>query len=177
MSQFENDTIDIRSIPRYEEIELNKPHRNYWKIILINLLIFLLLLALALTAVCLLVPEVKAYLTTIIIGHLTLAALLFLLFKASFKKRGYALRTHDIVYKSGIIAQSTTIIPLNRIQHIELNEGVFSRIYKLGALQIFTAGGQTGHLHITGIPIEDAKNIKELLLRKLDLTADKTEVN
>ena len=98
-----------------------------------------------------------------------MAVLLFLLFRASFKKRGYAIRTKDVIYKSGIIAESTTIVPLNRIQHIELNEGLLSRIYKLGSLQIFTAGGQSGHLHIAGIPINEAKSIRDLLLNKLEL--------
>ncbi|WP_449435355.1 PH domain-containing protein [Pedobacter steynii] len=46
-----------------------------------------------------------------------------------------------MLYTSGIIALSTTIVPFSRIQHIALDEGLFSRIYGLGELRIFTAGG------------------------------------
>ncbi len=175
MSSFENNPIDIRLIPRYEDVELNKPHPNYWKITCINLIIFLLIIAMGLTISNQLIPQIRAWKTLLWVAYVVLGLLLFLLYYAGFKKRGYALRTHDIIYKSGLIAQTTTIIPLNRIQHIELNEGLFSRMYKLAALQIFTAGGQTGHLHITGIPVNDARNIKEMLLRKLDLTENNPE--
>lgn len=170
MPLFENDTIDISSIPRYEEIELNKPHPDYLKIIYINFsicfIVFGALIGLGVTFI----DELKPNAVLIASIYLVFMALLILLFVASFKKRGYAVRSKDVVYKSGIIAESTTIVPLNRIQHIELNEGLFSRIFKLGSLQLFTAGGDSGHLKITGIPIDEAKSIRDFLLNTLNLT-------
>lgn len=166
---FTNEVIDLDLLPKYEEIQLSRPHSDYWKIICINLLIFFGLLGLAIGMLLFFVDEVRPNAKWIIPLYLAFLATFFLLFRASFKKRGYAIRTHDVIYKSGIIAESTTIVPLNRIQHIELNEGIFSRIYKLGSLQLFTAGGQTGHIHIAGIAIDDAKRIRDLLLKKLDL--------
>ncbi|UKT62305.1 PH domain-containing protein [Pedobacter mucosus] len=175
---FTNEQISIESLPKYEEITLNKPHLNYWKIILINISIWLSLLGVGLALLLIFVDEIKPNTTIILIGCITLVVLIFLLYRISFKKRGYAIRTHDVIYKSGIIAETTTIVPLNRIQHIELNEGILSRIFKLGALQIFTAGGQTGHLNITGIPIAEAKSIRDLLLKKLDLLENRpTEIH
>lgn len=167
---FTNEVIDISSLPKYEEIALQHPHSDYWKIICINLSIFLGLIGIGAAVLLFFLNEVRTHAFLITAIYLALAAILFLLFRASFKKRGYAIRTHDVIYKSGIIAESTTIVPLNRIQHIELNEGILSRVFQLGSLQLFTAGGQTGHIHISGIPIEAAKNIRDLLLKKLDLT-------
>jgi len=167
---FTNEVIDISSLPKYEEIALQHPHSNYWKIIYINLSIFLGLIGIGATILLIFINEIRTYTFLITAIYAALIAILFLLFRASFKKRGYAIRTHDVIYKSGIIAESTTIVPLNRIQHIELNEGILSRVFHLGSLQLFTAGGQTGHIHISGIPIEEAKNIRDLLLKKLDLT-------
>lgn len=167
---FTNEVIDISSLPKYEEIALQHPHSDYWKIICINLSIFLGLIGIGAAVLLFFLNEVRTHAFLITAIYLALAAILFLLFRASFKKRGYAIRTHDVIYKSGIIAESTTIVPLNRIQHIELNEGILSRVFRLGSLQLFTAGGQTGHIHISGIPIEAAKNIRDLLLKKLDLT-------
>ncbi|MDQ0964991.1 membrane protein YdbS with pleckstrin-like domain [Flavobacterium sp. W4I14] len=171
---FTNEVIDLDLLPKYEEIQLSRPHPDYWKIICINLLIFFGLLGIAIGILLFFVDEVKPNAKWIIPLYLALFAIFSLLFRASFKKRGYAIRTHDVIYKSGIIAESTTIVPLNRIQHIELNEGIFSRIYKLGSLQLFTAGGQTGHIHISGIAIDDARRIRDLLLKKLDLLENPT---
>lgn len=151
---FTNEVIDLDLLPKYEDIQLGQPHPDYWKIICINLFIFFGLLGITVGLLLFFIDEVKANAKWIIPLYLALLAIFFLLFRASFKKRGYAIRTHDVIYKSGIIAESTTIVPLNRIQHIELNEGIFSRMYKLGSLQIFTAGGQTGHIHISGIAID-----------------------
>ncbi|MGA9650851.1 MULTISPECIES: PH domain-containing protein [Pedobacter] len=166
---FTNEAIDIEKLPKYEEIQLIQPHSDYWKIICINLLTVLGLAAIGAAILIIFIDEIRPNALLIIGIYFVMAVLLFLLFRASFKKRGYAIRTKDVIYKSGIIAESTTIVPLNRIQHIELNEGLLSRIYKLGSLQIFTAGGQSGHLHIAGIPINEAKSIRDLLLNKLEL--------
>ena len=166
---FTNEVIDIENLPKYEEIQLIQPHSDCWKIICINLFIVFGLVAIGATVLIIFVDEIRPNTLPIIGLYLAITVFFFLLFRASFNKRGYAIRTKDVIYKSGIIAESTTIVPLNRIQHIELNEGLLSRIYKLGSLQIFTAGGQTGHLHISGIPINEAKSIRDLLLKKLDL--------
>lgn len=175
MEEFTNESIDLNKLPRYEEVELIAPHPNYWKVIIINLSIFLLLLAGFLALLILNDQESKDHAFLIVGCYISLVVLLFFLYRTSFKKRGFALRTKDIIYKSGIIAETTTIVPLNRIQHVALNEGVFSRMFKLGKLQIFTAGGQTGHLHIAGIEIEKARSMKEMLLRKLDQIENETE--
>ncbi|WP_367867492.1 PH domain-containing protein [Pedobacter sp. WC2423] len=172
-TSFTNEVIDLDSLPKHEDVQLSRSHPDYWKIICINLLIFFGLLGITI-GILLFFDEIRPNAKWMIPVYLALLASFFLVFRISFKKRGYAIRTHDVIYKSGIIAESTTIIPLNRIQHIELNEGLFSRIYKLGSLQLFTAGGQTGHIHISGIPIDEAKRIRDLLLKKLDLPENPT---
>ncbi|RZK14898.1 MAG: PH domain-containing protein [Pedobacter sp.] len=166
---FTNEAIDIESLPKFEEITLKKPHPDYWKIICINLVISFFLIGIIAGLFLFFDEEVKSYFILILSVYISLFIIFFLIFWASFKKRGYAVRTKDVIYKDGIIAESTTIVPLNRIQHIELNESIFSRIFKLGSLQIFTADGVSGHLKIHGIPIEEAKNIRDLILNKLDL--------
>lgn len=166
---FTNEAIDINSLPKYEEISLKKPHSNYWKIICINLIITFLVIGITAALLIFFNEKIQPHASIIVGIYVVVTIVTVLLFYVSFKKRGYAIRTKDVIYKSGIIAESTTIVPLNRIQHIELNEGFFSRMFNLGSLQIFTAGGQTGHLHIAGIPIDEAKSIRDLLLNKLEL--------
>lgn len=167
MPPFTNEAIDIEQLPKYETLSLSQPHPSYWKIILINISICCLFIAGTIVLLLINIPELRVYAKLIGVGFLMFVGLLFILYRTSFKKRGYALRERDIVFKSGIIAESTTIVPLNRIQHVSLDEGVFSRMFKLARLQIYTAGGGSGHLVISGIEVDRAKSIKEALLNRL----------
>jgi membrane protein YdbS with pleckstrin-like domain len=168
MENFTNEHININELPKFEEVILTKIHPSYWKVICINLSIFLGLVAIGLTTLCLFNKEFSPYAWLIALCYLAFAALLFLLYRSSYLKRGYALREKDIIYKSGIIAEKTKIIPRNRIQHVALDEGLFSRIYKLGTLQLNTADGVAGQIRIAGLPIDDAKTIKEALINSID---------
>lgn len=175
MLNFTNETIDLDQLPKYQETKLSSPHAKYWKVILINLLLNFLIFSSLLTVLLVFIEELHHYRLLICGVYLVFWLLLFVLYRASFKKRGYALREKDIIYKSGIIAETTTIVPLNRIQHVALDEGLFSRMYGLATLQLFTAGGQTGHMHIAGIEVEKAKIIKEALVKRLDLMAQASQ--
>lgn len=169
LNTFTNEEIDFNSLPKFEEITLKKPHHDYWKIICLNFLWYFLFFGVAIGLGINFIDDFKQNAVLISSCFIAFIMILFFLYRISFKRRGYAIRTKDVVYKSGVIAESTTIVPLNRIQHIELNEGFWARFFKLASLQIFTAGGQTGHLKIAGIPIDEAKSIRDLLLQKLDL--------
>lgn len=169
MIDFTNDKLDIGNLPKYEEVALNTVSKKYWNVVVINLIIFLLILATALTALLYFSPGSRPYIYVIIGGYLLLGIILFLLYKTDIDRRGYAVREKDILYRSGIIAVTTTIIPFSRIQHIALDEGLLSRMYNLGQLRIFTAGGSTGSLHIPGIEIEQARQIKEILMKQINL--------
>jgi len=169
MSEFTNEPIEIERLPKFHEVGLNAPDPRFFNVIVINILILLTLGGAGLGALIFFNEQVRPNSVYFVIGYLIIFSLIFLLYKASFKKRGYALREKDIIYKSGLIAETTTIVPLNRIQHVALDEGLFSRMYKLATLQIYTAGGASGHMHIAGIPVDQAKAIKEALLKKLDL--------
>jgi len=167
MQHFTNETIDIQQLPKYEETALTAPASKYWQVMLINLIIFTLLSGGGL-AIFILIDEKMRANWAIFIGLFVLIIIvLFLLYWASFKRRGFALREKDIIYKSGVIAETTTIVPLQRIQHVALNEGFLSRIFKLGTLHIYTAGGSSGEIRIAGVPIEQAKAMKEALVQRL----------
>ncbi len=169
MQNFTNEVIDLNLLPKYEEITLTKPHPKYWNVISINISLFFLICGVTLLLLTLFNDDFKPYSLQIAFGYSIIVILTFSIYSASFKKRGYALREKDVIYKSGIIAETTTIIPLNRIQHVALDEGLFSRIFGLATLEIHTAGGSTGHMKIAGIPLENAKTMKEALVKRLDI--------
>ena len=87
--------------------------------------------------------------------------------RIGFKKKGFAFRNHDVLFRHGIIATNTLVIPYNRVQHVALHEGLFSRFFGLAKIEIFTAGGSSSDIEIPGIAKEQAENIKQLLMGKI----------
>ena len=101
------------------------------------------------------------------IGFGVLVLLVLFFSRISFKKKGFAFRTHDVLFRHGIIATNTLVIPYNRVQHVALHEGLISRFFGLAKIQIFTAGGSSSDIEIPGIAKEQAENIKQLLMGKI----------
>lgn len=91
--------------------------------------------------------------------------LLFALLVAykGFRVRGYAIREHDITYRKGWIFHRVITVPFNRIQHTEVTHGPIDRMFNLRQLDIYTAGGGSSDLTISGLAPEEALRIKEFL--------------
>ena len=167
MEKFTNDTIDTTQLPRFEEVQFTPLHPAYWKVVLINCAIFSGILAIGIGVMLFLIEETREFLPLIVGIYVTLAVLNILLMRVGFKKKGFAFRTHDVLFRSGIIATSTIVIPYNRIQHVALHEGLVSRIFGLAEIEIFTAGGKESDIEIPGIAKPHAEDIKQLLMGKI----------
>jgi membrane protein YdbS with pleckstrin-like domain len=94
----------------------------------------------------------------------TLISTVFVYFE--FHKKSYAIRQKDIVYNSGLFWRSSIVIPFNRVQHCEVSQGPIDRFYKLAELKVFTAGGASSDLSISGLSPESAARIKDFLVIK-----------
>ena len=92
---------------------------------------------------------------------------MLLITRIVYLKKAYAFRNHDLIFRSGIIATNTMVIPYNRVQHVALHEGWIARFFGLAKIEIFTAGGVSSDLEIPGIAKEEAENIKQLLMGKI----------
>lgn len=170
--EFKNEVIDTFSLPRYEDVQLTKLHISYRKVIIINLLLFFLLLAAGCGAAIFFIKEVRSYYLVFILSYIIIVVLTLFLSNLGFKNRGFAFRAHDVIYRSGVIAINTTIIPYNRIQHAALHEGFISSKLGLATIEIFTAGGLSSDIKIPGIEKEHAENIRQLLVAKILNQAD-----
>jgi len=167
MENFTNETINTKQLPRFEEVEYSPLHKNYWKVTLLNFTIFFAILGIALVFGLLYKEEIQLNQSTFIIIYITLFVVTLFFLRIGFKKKGYAFRNHDVLYRSGVITTNSMVIPYNRVQHVALHEGFLSRIFGLAKVQIFTAGGSSSDLEIPGIPKEEAENIKQLLMGKI----------
>jgi len=167
LENFTNTAIDTTQLPRFEEVQFSKLHPNYWKVILINTAITFLVLATAIGFVFYFNEEIRDFKIYFGIGFGILVFLTTFFSRIGFKKRGFAFREHDVLFQNGIIATKTIVIPYNRVQHVALHEGLVSRYFGLAKVEIFTAGGSSSDIEIPGIEKEQAENIKQLLMGKI----------
>lgn len=167
MENFSNETIDTTQLPKFEEVEFSLLHANYWKVTLLNVFLFFLILGAGLGVLVFFNQELLLFAVGISAAYFAVLFIVVLLSRISFKKKGFAFRTHDVLFRHGVIATNTIIIPYNRIQHVALHEGFISRYFGLAKIEIFTAGGSSSDLEVPGIVIEQAENIKQLLMVKI----------
>jgi membrane protein YdbS with pleckstrin-like domain len=170
MNEFTNNPIEINFLPKFEEVKLNSLNSKYVYVLLINLILILILVIAGFSALFFFKQNSFTYSiwAAVFIGILLFFIGLIVFVKLSFHRKGYAFRTHDVIYKSGLISQTTTIIPFNRVQHVALHQGFISRNLGLASIELFTAGGSSSDLKIPGILLEDAQKIKNLVSQKIN---------
>lgn len=78
--------------------------------------------------------------------------------------KGYALREHDIAYRSGLYWQKTVMLPFNRIQHVEVSSGPLQRKFGLASLKFFTAGGSGVDLKLDGLTSDRAEELRAFII-------------
>ncbi|RYZ83063.1 MAG: PH domain-containing protein [Proteobacteria bacterium] len=164
---FTNETLDTASLPRFEEAPLTKLHPNYWKVMLVVQSLLFLIVGFGALAFYYFQPEFQDFGIYMIAVFLALVLITVGFSRLNFVKKGFAFREHDVIFRDGIIATHTMIIPYNRIQHVALHEGAISRLFGLAKVEIFTAGGNQSDIEIPGIEKAQAENIKQLLMGKI----------
>ena len=167
MENFTNNTVNINELPRFETVAFQKLQPAYWKVVVINRLIVFAVLTLAIGVADYLIDEIKNEIIYFWIVLAIIIVLTFLFSRIAFVKKGFVFREHDVLFKNGIIATNTIIIPYNRVQHVALHEGLLSRYFGLAKIEIFTAGGSSSDIKIPGIEKEQAEKIKQLLMGKI----------
>lgn len=170
MNEFTNNPIDITQLPKFEEVQLKGLNPKYITVLLFNFSLLLILVIGGFSA--LFYFKQDAFSNTIwiaiLVGLVLFLAGLVMFTKFSFHKKGYAFREHDAIYKSGLISETTTIIPFNRVQHVALHQGFISRKLGLASVELFTAGGSSSDLEIPGLLLADAQLIKNLVSQKIN---------
>lgn len=164
---FTNETLNISELPKYQEVPLQPLHPDYWKVMLLSRIIFFIVLGIATGIVLFFNDEIREFWGYFALILLVLFSVSLVFGKLGFNRKGYAFRQHDVLYKSGIVSETTTIIPFNRIQHVAMHEGVFARMFGLASIGIYTAGGGDSDIEIPGIEKDRALQIKQLLMSKL----------
>lgn len=179
MQEFTNNPIEIDQLPKFEEVQLKGLHPKYINVLLFNFLLLFILVIGGFSTLFYFKKDAFSNSTWILIlvGILVFLAGLIVFTKLSFNKKGYAFREHDTIYKSGLISETTTIIPFNRVQHVALHQGFISRKLGLASIELFTAGGSSSDLEIPGLLLADAQIIKNLVSQKINPSTEITEIS
>ncbi len=180
MEGFTNKTITISSLLKFEDTELQSLQKKYFFVMVLQRSLFFLILLGALLMVYFFNSNSGVFegkLSYVMIGWSFFILLSFLYLRISFSKKGFALREHDVIFKSGVISETTVIVTNNRVQHVALHQGLLSRMFGLASIELFTAGGSSSDLKINGLLLEDAKKIKESVSEKIiEITEEQKEI-
>ena len=167
---FQNETITLDQIPKYEEIAYTNLHKNYVKIVRMNALIGILFGIAVSVAIFFVFEEFEKY--YFIIGFSLLMLLISLFPLLTYKKKKYAFRQHDVLYKKGLIFKTVNIIPYIRLQHVVIKQGWYAKKLGLATLELHTAANDRVDVSIPGLTLEDAERWKSFLLNRLQEIED-----
>lgn len=169
MENFTNSILLPENLPEVESKTFNLLDKKYLRILLLRNLILFLFLAGALVTFLLLTEEKPPIFITVSISLVIVLAVALLLAVTilGFPKKGYLVREKDVSYQRGLITYKVTSVPLNRIQHVEVSQGVLEKMLGLSSVKIFTAGGTSSDLSIPGLTVDEAKKVKAYLSEKI----------
>ena len=164
-NDFSNNNVFIENIPQTENVNYSTLEKKFLNVMVLNRVIWCVITLIAIIAIPILRDEnfsIYIYLSSLFIW-----LIIFTFTGFSFRKKKYVFREHDLIYSSGVIFTKSILIPYNRIQHLAVHQGVFSRIYNLASIQFYTAGGSSSDISIKGLSKEDADRWKEFVSEKI----------
>lgn len=161
---FTNDSLLPDDLPSVRDAHWEKLHPLYPRMVLISGTAFWL----ALGAVGLTLTLTGVLPLTLAGFFLAWALVLIpsaMAYPAARVKR-YAIREQDVLFHEGLLWKSTTVVPRNRIQHIETENGPLERWYGLVTLKCYGAGGQQADLVIPGLEERLGQQLRQYLLNE-----------
>ncbi|WP_196933947.1 PH domain-containing protein [Sphingobacterium hungaricum] len=171
---FSNLQLEIKDLPQWEAVQFQPISKRYLTVIIINYVIvwFFILLA---AGIVIFNTEDISKTNGLIFGVSVTALFLFFIVMSvlAFKKRGYAIREKDVLYKAGLLGFHTVIIPYKHIQHVKVKESFISRMFKLVTLEMYTAGAGRNML-IQGLERDEAERLQQFIVSKI---TDESEAN
>lgn len=166
---FTNQTIDPHSLPTVDTLDWTPMPPEHRREVLVQSLITVAIVALPLLIVVWQVGQGSSigtarFMLPAIAVLLGLGATRLALIKVGHK--GWALREHDLAFRSGLFWRKQVLLPFNRIQHVELASGPLQRRFGVASLKCFTAGGTSVDLKISGLLVDVAERLREYILER-----------
>jgi len=84
--------------------------------------------------------------------------------KWSFRRWGYLIGPKLIELRHGVIWQSSVMVPMSRLQHVDMQRGPLERKVGLASLILHTAGTQDATHTIPGLDFQTASQLRDQLI-------------
>jgi membrane protein YdbS with pleckstrin-like domain len=78
---------------------------------------------------------------------------------------GFALRPEELYTEHGVLNHVRTVVPLRRIQHVDVSQDLVEREYALGRLVVHTAGSRSSNVVVPGLPLNEAERLRDEIKR------------
>lgn len=86
---------------------------------------------------------------------------------AAWRAARYRLDDRLLIFDEGVFWQSSTAVPLSRVQHTDVTQGPFERRFGIGRLVVHTAGDAASEVTVWGLSIDTAYRIRDLLTARV----------
>lgn len=164
-----NRQLNLENIDKVEDLNYTPLEKKYLKVQIVKtILVYLIFMGFALL---LLLAENFNYRLATTVGMecvflIAMIVNLFLLSK-TFAYKGFAIREHDITYRSGIIFPSVITIPFCKIQQVSVRQNPITRMFGLYAIDIVNGAQTLAVTSVPGLTEEKAKGIKVLIIESI----------
>ncbi|MEO1167485.1 MAG: PH domain-containing protein [Pseudomonadota bacterium] len=88
-------------------------------------------------------------------------ATILLLPERRYRRWGYRQEGQGIRIASGLIVRRETVVPYDRVQHIDISRGPIERFFGVAMLTLHTAGSYNSTVDLPGLAHEDAERMRD----------------
>ncbi len=81
-----------------------------------------------------------------------------------FRSWGWRIDAKVLEIRSGLLFQRTRLLPLSRLQHVDLERGPLERRFGLASLILHTAGTHSANITIPGLNADEAVRLRDHLV-------------
>ena len=169
MLDFQNQTLDLSELPKFEQVEGHPVDKAYLKVLRLLYIFWIVLMFSILITLKILVDMPQMAFYPILGGLVILFSFSIIEVEKGFPRRKFGIREKDLLFQNGYFVFKQTILPYKRIQHVEIKQGPLFKAFNLFTLKVFTAGSSSGDLSIAGLNKDDADKLKAQILKVADL--------
>lgn len=87
--------------------------------------------------------------------------LIFLMPGRHYRAWGYNMNAEELQVRHGVLTQVHIVVPLRRVQHIDLSQGPFERACGVCRLLVHTAGTMHSRVTLPGLSRENAERMRD----------------
>ena len=89
-----------------------------------------------------------------------------------FRRWGYHMDADELQVQHGLLTQVHTVVPLDRVQHLDIAQGPLERSFGVSRLIVHTAGTLHSQVLLPGLPRETAERMRDEIRARIRQEAE-----